>query len=116
MLALKGRLELFSVNTKKLELFSANKMNWHVYIARGKDNSLYTGITKDLARRLKEHNSSNRLGAKSLRPRRPVVLLYYQEFINRSEAAKRERAIKQWRREYKLKLIDKFGLDNQGSP
>lgn len=87
-------------------------MQWYVYIVRCADGTLYTGITKDLDRRIKEHNFDNGLGAKSLRYRRPVSLVYYQSFSDQSEAARRERAIKQWRREYKLKLIEKF----RGSP
>lgn len=83
-------------------------MPWYVYIVKCSDGSLYTGITKNLGRRVKEHNSDNQLGAKSLRYRRPVVLVYYQVFVNQVEAAKRERAIKRWRREYKLKLIEGF--------
>ena len=85
-------------------------MPWYVYIVRSADDSLYTGITTNLARRLEEHNSDNRLGAKSLRYRRPVVLVYYKDFKGQVEAAKRERSIKQWRREYKLKLIERFSL------
>lgn len=83
-------------------------MAWYVYIARCINNSLYTGITKDLKRRIYEHNSDNRLGAKSLRYRRPVVLAYYELFATQVEAAKRERSIKRWTRKYKLKLVEKF--------
>ncbi len=85
-------------------------MKWYVYIARCADNSLYTGITTSLKRRIQEHNSNNRLGAKSLRYRRPVQLVYYEQFLNQTQAAKRESAIKSWTREYKLKLIEGFTL------
>jgi putative endonuclease len=85
-------------------------MSWYVYIARCADDSLYTGITTDLKRRIKEHNSDNKLGAKSLRFRRPVVLTYYEAFRSQTEAAKRERSIKRWTRKYKLKLIEGFTL------
>ena len=67
--------------------------------------SLYTGITKSLERRIYEHNFSDQLGAKSLRYRRPVTLVYYESFADQSEAAKREKSIKGWTRKYKLKLI-----------
>jgi putative endonuclease len=73
-----------------------------MYIVRCADGSLYTGITKDLKRRIEEHNSNNVLGAKSLRYRRPVVLAYYELFATQSEAAKREKSIKRWTRKYKL--------------
>lgn len=85
-------------------------MKWYVYIAKCADNSLYTGITTNLERRIQEHNSNNRLGAKSLRYRRPVKLVYYEQFVNQTQAAIRERAIKSWTRKYKLKLIDGFTL------
>lgn len=83
-------------------------MNWYLYIVRCKDNSLYTGITKDLERRISEHNSNNSKGAKSLRSKRPVKLVYFEKFESHKEAARREYAIKHWRREFKLKLIEKF--------
>lgn len=83
-------------------------MIWYVYIVKCADNALYTGITKDLKRRVFEHNSDNKKGAKSLRYRRPVILVYHEEFTSQSGAAKREKAIKSWHRRYKLKLIEKF--------
>lgn len=82
-------------------------MGWFVYIAQCSDDSLYTGITKDLQRRISEHNNDNAKGAKSLRGRRPVSLVYSEEFRTQSEARKREEAIKGWRRKYKLLLIKK---------
>ena len=83
-----------------------------MYIVKCADWSLYTGITKDLKRRVREHNFDNRLGAKSLRCKRPVSLVYYEAFENQIEAARRERSIKHWTREYKLKLIEGFTLKN----
>ena len=88
-------------------------MSWYLYIAKCADGSLYTGMTTNLRRRMREHNTDNSLGAKSLRYRRPVVLAYYEMFGTQTEAAKRERAIKGWRRKYKLKLIENFNL-NEG--
>ncbi len=82
-------------------------MNWHVYIVKCSDESLYTGITTDINRRVLEHNTSNR-GAKSLRGKRPVSLVYSELYTNQSEARKREAAIKKWKKEYKLKLIAKL--------
>jgi len=80
-------------------------MNWYVYIAQCKDSSLYTGITTDLKRRLLEHNSDDSKGAKSLRGKRPVKLVYSEEHKTQIGARKREVSIKNWKREYKLKLI-----------
>ena len=85
-------------------------MNWHVYIVKCSDESLYTGITTDIKRRVKEHNTSDKLGAKSLRGKRPVELVYTELFETQSDARKREAAIKQWSRTYKLELIEKNSL------
>jgi len=78
-----------------------------VYIARCKDTSLYTGITTNIKRREKEHNNANKLGAKSLRGKRPVTIVYSEEYTTESDARKREVAIKRWNRKYKLKLIQR---------
>ena len=75
-----------------------------LYILECADSTLYTGITVDLDRRVKEHNSS-KLGAKYTRTRRPVKLVYYKKFRNRSLASKEEMRIKKLSREEKLKLI-----------
>ena len=66
---------------------------WFVYILRCSDNSLYTGVTTDLERRLKQHNE-NATGARYTRARRPVALAYAETAIDRSEAQRREAAIK----------------------
>ena len=79
--------------------------DWHVYMVRCSDNSLYTGITIDVERRIEEHNNNNRLGAKYTRARRPVSLVYSETLASKSEAARRECAIKQLSREGKEKLI-----------
>ncbi len=79
-------------------------MNWFVYIVRCKDGSLYTGITTNLNRRISEHNGKQ--GAKSLLGKLPVVLVYSEKFNSQRNSAKREREIKGWRREKKLKLIE----------
>lgn len=67
---------------------------WHVYILRCADDTLYTGITTDLARRVEEHNVSPR-AAKYTRVRRPVLLAYSEVHSDRSRAAKREWEVKQ---------------------
>jgi len=85
-------------------------MDWFVYIIECSDSSLYTGITTDVKRRELEHNTDNKLGAKSLRGKRPVKLVYYEIYKSQGEARKREEAIKNWKREYKIKLI------RRGSP
>jgi putative endonuclease len=79
-------------------------MSYYVYILTCKDETLYTGITTDLKKRLKEHNSSDR-GAKYTKTRRPVTLSYSETAQNRSEASRREYAIKKLSRAKKLELI-----------
>lgn len=79
-------------------------LNWHVYMVRCKDNSYYTGITTDLSRRLKEHNSS-RKGAHYTRSRRPVQLVYFEKVPSRSIAARREYQIKKLTPAGKQQLI-----------
>ena len=68
------------------------------------DESLYTGITTDLRRRVQEHNDSAK-GAKYTRIRRPVELIYSEGAKDKSAASKREYEIKQLSRTQKLELI-----------
>ena len=79
---------------------------WYVYIARCSDNSFYTGITTDIERRIKEHNTSKR-GAKYTRSRRPVVLACSYIVGNRSEAMKEEIRIKKMTRKQKSELVER---------
>ena len=64
-------------------------MEYAVYLLACADGTFYTGITTDIARRLKEHNESNK-GAKYTKARRPVTLVYEERYGSRSEAQKRE--------------------------
>jgi putative endonuclease len=68
------------------------------------DNSLYTGITTDLQRRIIEHNSA-KIGAKYTRARRPVELVYQEHFENRSAVSIREAEIKNMTVDKKRQLI-----------
>ena len=77
----------------------------YVYILRCRDGSLYTGWTDDLEKRLAAHNGLVPGGAKYTRPRRPVSLVYTEEADTKSEAMKREAAIKKMKRAQKLQLI-----------
>jgi len=78
---------------------------WKLYILRCNDDSLYTGITTNLNRRLYEHNNSS-LASKYTRVRRPVKLVYSENCENKSSASKREYEIKQLSRKEKLELIN----------
>ena len=75
----------------------------YVYILRCADGTFYTGWTTDPERRTKVHNSGQ--GAKYTRARRPVELIYYEEFDDKIEAQRREWAIKQLTRAEKEELI-----------
>lgn len=75
-----------------------------VYIVQCSDKTLYTGIAKELNRRIEEHNSSDK-GAKYTKARRPVTLVYHEEHTDRSSASKREYAIKKMSRQKKLDLV-----------
>jgi putative endonuclease len=83
-------------------------MTWWVYIVQCKDQTLYTGITTNLKRRLLEHNGKGPTavkGAKYTRARRPVKMVYEETCENRSEACKREAVIKKLTRTNKFNLI-----------
>ena len=75
-----------------------------VYILRCNDNTLYTGYTTDIERRVKEHNQGK--GAKYTRGRTPVELVYWEKKKSKSIALKREYKIKQLSRKDKIKLIE----------
>ena len=78
--------------------------SWFVYMVRCSDNSLYTGITTDLARRLDEHNNKKTAAAYT-RSRRPVTMVYNEKCKSRSEATRREAMIRKLGRPGKEKLI-----------
>ena len=79
--------------------------HWFVYIVQCADNSLYTGITTDIERRLNEHNHHDKLGARYTRHRRPVRLVYQEQLSSHSQALCREHAIKKLKRKEKEQLI-----------
>ena len=76
----------------------------YTYLLECADQTLYCGWTNDLDKRVKAHNSGQ--GAKYTKPRRPVVLVYYEEFETKEEAMRREFAIKRLTRGEKLRLIE----------
>jgi len=77
-------------------------MKNYTYVLKCSDNSLYTGWTNDIEKRLKSHNEGK--GAKYTRARTPVELVYLEEFDTKEAAMKREAAIKKMSRAEKLKL------------
>lgn len=78
---------------------------WSVYILACADGSLYTGVARDLQRRLRQHNGELVGGPKYTSGRRPVKLLWSESAPDRSVAQQREAAIKQLSREQKLQLL-----------
>jgi putative endonuclease len=78
---------------------------WFIYILRCADNSLYTGITLDVGKRLNQHNGLDKNGAKYTKARRPVQLVYQEMSHSRSDASKREHAIKSLKKSEKESLI-----------
>ncbi len=77
----------------------------YTYIIRCKDDTLYTGWTNHLEKRMDDHNNGR--GAKYTRGRSPITLVYYEEYASKEEALKREYAIKKMSRTEKLKLINR---------
>ena len=86
---------------------------WFLYIVKCRDGTLYTGISTNIQRRVLEHN--NGVGAKSLKGKLPITLVYKEVYDNQREAARREREIKGWRKEKKEELILK-DLSMKGLP
>lgn len=98
-------------------------MNWQVYIILCSDGTLYTGITTDIERRMRQHATGS--GAKYFRGRQPKELLYLEGGHDRSTASKREVAIKAMKRADKELLVGAASAvrgrnaaptDNQCSP
>ncbi|MAG26713.1 hypothetical protein CMI47_14320 [Candidatus Pacearchaeota archaeon] len=76
-----------------------------MYVVKCSDNSFYTGITTDITRRLYEHNTTSK-GAKYTRSRRPVELIYWIDFKDRSTAAKAEARFKKLSRKEKEVILN----------
>ena len=78
--------------------------SWTIYFLRCNDNSLYTGITTDIKRRLHQHNNT-KLGAKYTRARRPVKLVYSEAAVDKSTASKREYQLRTLTKKKKEELV-----------
>jgi putative endonuclease len=78
---------------------------WYVYMLKCSDDTLYTGIAKDVAKRIYEHNHDDVRGSRYTRVRRPVRLAYQEPAHSRSEATQRERHIRRLTRKQKEALI-----------
>lgn len=78
--------------------------NWHVYIVRCNDNSFYTGVTTNPARRIAKHNQGT--ASKYTRSRLPVKLVYLESASSRGDALRREYVIRKMPAGEKLRLIE----------
>ncbi|MDP5274154.1 GIY-YIG nuclease family protein [Chengkuizengella axinellae] len=76
---------------------------FYVYILKCSDNTLYTGYTNDIERRVAVHNQGK--ASKYTRGRLPVEVVYYEECNTKSDALKREIEIKKLTKAEKLRLI-----------
>lgn len=87
-------------------------MKAYTYILRCSDNSLYTGWTTDIKRRLSEHNSGDH-GAKCTRARRPCKLVYYESFEDDEELSAKQKAMsREWHIKHDLTKKQKEDLIN----
>lgn len=82
-----------------------------VYMVRCSDNSLYTGYTNDLAKRIKVHNTGQ--GAKYTRSRLPVSLVFYRRVDSKSTGLRLEARLKKLSKKKKEDLVQKFALRNE---
>ena len=79
--------------------------NWHVYLLRCADGSLYTGVASDLERRIRQHNGELAGGARYTRGRRPVKLVWSEPCDDRAAAQVREAEVRKLSRREKLALL-----------
>lgn len=78
--------------------------DWCVYMLRCSDETLYTGVTNNIEKRLMAHNTSP-AGAKYTKARRPVFLVYQEKSLTRGDALRREAVVRKLPRHTKLELI-----------
>jgi putative endonuclease len=81
-------------------------MEWHVYIVKCSDGSLYTGVALNVDDRVNRHNAGK--GAKYTRSRKPVELVYTESVDSKGDALRREYEIKQLAVKEKHRLIEQF--------
>lgn len=91
------------MSLKKEMVGLAQQQNNYVYIVRCNDQTLYTGWTNHLEKRIEAHNAGK--GAKYTKARRPVELVYFETFEHKNDALKREYQIKQLKKSEKEELI-----------
>ena len=118
---LKKAVKKVSKKESKVELKTESKKNssksstktlktvseWFLYMVECADGRVYTGITTDVERRFSEHSEGGIKGAKALRGKGPLKLVFQQQMLNRSDASIAESAIKKLSKQQKLLLIAK---------
>lgn len=82
---------------------------YYTYMVKCRDGTIYSGYTVDLQKRVNVHNSGK--GAKYTRARLPVKLAYYEEFLNKKDALKREREFKKYTHKQKEYIIKNNGKE-----
>jgi predicted GIY-YIG superfamily endonuclease len=82
-------------------------MTHFFYIVRCADDSLYCGMTNNLEKRVKEHNSKGTRGARYTKTRQPVKLVHHEKFESIGDAMRREAAVKRWHKVRKEALFMK---------
>jgi len=80
-------------------------MYCYVYIVQCSNSGLYTGITKNLRRRIRQHNEITKGGARYIKMHRPVFLQHIERYSGRKEAQKREGQIQSWSHQEKIRLV-----------
>ena len=89
---------------------SANSSSWFVYMLRCSDGSIYTGVSNDVSARVEKHNQGK--GAVYTSGRRPVCLIYQEQYPDRSSALRRENEIKRWGKKRKEDLALRYHQSN----
>lgn len=99
---------------RPIRVESKSNKQWYLYVVHCADGSLYTGVTTDLSRRVKEHNDDNKRGAKYTRSRRPVKLVFWEHHSSRSAAQSAEYSFKKLSKKKKNDIISSKLLERMG--
>jgi putative endonuclease len=94
-----------------MEQLEAERAEWYLYMIRCHDGSLYTGITNDIGRRFARHREMGKQGAKYLRGRGPLEVVFKKKIGNRSSALKIEQKIKKLSKSRKEIIIHRGDID-----
>lgn len=105
-IALRGSISYGTMITVMQRMGRTMSEENYTYILECADGTLYCGWTNHLKERVAAHNAGK--GAKYTKSRRPVILVYYEEYETKSEALRREAAIKKLSRQEKLRMIRQF--------